>query len=148
MRTIHGAIPSWPGIARRRTGVPPNALCPGHPRRPMAPQSPIPPAPYRLSTWAACKPNHVDGRDKPGHDGKRHGNQRLSKLVSGWFGTGLRRTPLNETGDVTSAALTVMTGLVPVIHVGPRSTAARFRRVAPAPPFRIHLDPGQGWPGQ
>jgi hypothetical protein len=22
------------------------------------------------SIWAASKPNHVDGRDKPGHDGK------------------------------------------------------------------------------
>ncbi len=57
-----------------------DGLRPGHPRRPMAPQSPILSAPCRLSTWAACKPNHVDGRDKPGHDGKWHGKQDLTSL--------------------------------------------------------------------
>jgi len=36
--------------------------CPGHPRRPMAPQSPILSAPCRLSILAACKPDYVDGR--------------------------------------------------------------------------------------
>ena len=35
----------------------------------------------RSLLWrAACKPNRVDGRDKPGHDGKWHGNQRLTRL--------------------------------------------------------------------
>ena len=33
-----------------------------------------------------------------------------------------------------------MTGLVPVIHVGPRSTVGRFRRVGSAPPFRLDPD--------
>src|ERR1700733_2038883 len=68
---------SWPGIARRRTGVLLNALCPGHPRRAPAPRSPILLAPCRPNIWGACKPDHVDGGDKPGHDGKCHGNQRL-----------------------------------------------------------------------
>jgi hypothetical protein len=27
-------------------------------------------APFRLSVWAARELNHVDGRDKPNHDGK------------------------------------------------------------------------------
>jgi hypothetical protein len=31
---------------------------------------PVPPAPRRPSIWAASKLNHVDGLDKPGHDGK------------------------------------------------------------------------------
>ena len=30
--------------------------------------------------WAACEPNHVDGRDKPGHDGKWHGKQDLTSF--------------------------------------------------------------------
>src|ERR1700722_17374319 len=54
--------------------------CPGHPRRPLAPRRPIRSAPCRLSAWAACKSNHVDGRDKPGHDGKWHGKQDLTSL--------------------------------------------------------------------
>jgi hypothetical protein len=33
-----------------------------------------------LSAWAVYKPNHVDGRDKPGHDGKCHGKQDLTSL--------------------------------------------------------------------
>jgi hypothetical protein len=54
--------------------------CPGHPRRPMAPLFQIQSAPDRLSIWAACEPDHVDGRDKPGHDGKGHGKQNLTSL--------------------------------------------------------------------
>jgi hypothetical protein len=30
--------------------------------------------------WASAKPNHVDGRDEPGHDGKWHGKQDLTSL--------------------------------------------------------------------
>ena len=36
----------------------------------------------RLSIWAACKPNHVDGRDKPGHDGKWQWKSGLYQFVS------------------------------------------------------------------
>ena len=39
--------------------------CPGHPRRPIAGRFHILLAPERLSIWAVCKLNHVDGRDKP-----------------------------------------------------------------------------------
>src|SRR5271155_2279895 len=109
MRTIHGAIPSWPGIARRRTGVLPNALCPGHPRRPMAPQSPIPSAPCRLSIWAACKPDHVDGRGKPGHDGKCHGNQRLTRLFLVSDSEAIQTEPRLETPGLDRFALLAMT---------------------------------------
>jgi hypothetical protein len=53
--------PSWPGLA---------------------PQFQIQSAPDRLSIWATCEPDHVDGRDKPGHDGKWHGKQNLTQFVS------------------------------------------------------------------
>ena len=60
MGDVTSAAPtSWPCIARRRTGVLLNALCPGHPRRPMAPQSCIRSAHFRLGS---VKPHHVDVR--------------------------------------------------------------------------------------
>ena len=37
-------------------------------------------APDRQSLGASAKPDHVDGRDKPGHDGKWHGNHDLTSL--------------------------------------------------------------------
>jgi hypothetical protein len=37
-------------------------------------------APDRQSLATSAKPNHVDGRDKPGNDGKWHGRQDLASL--------------------------------------------------------------------
>src|SRR5277367_4612176 len=53
---------------------------PGHPRRPAAPAFPALLAPDRQSLGAACKPNHVDGRDKPAMREKWHGKQDLAGL--------------------------------------------------------------------
>ena len=65
--------------ASRRHGRDEPWACPGHPRRPTGPRSPVLLAPCRPSVWAARELNHVDGRDKPSHHGKWHGNQRLRR---------------------------------------------------------------------
>src|SRR5271163_3164012 len=134
-------------LARRRTGVLPNALCPDHPRRPMAPQSPILSAPCRLSVWAACKPDHVDGRDKPGHDGKCHGNQRLTRLFLVSDSEAIQTVPRLETPSLDRFALLAMTdsakrvipgenlGIAGLVGVrGVVITTTLIRRFAPPSP--------------
>jgi hypothetical protein len=84
----HGWIPAFAGMTRvglegeveavvSDGAIRHGRACPGHPRRPTARQCRILLAPDRLSIRTACEPNHVDGRDKPGHDGKWHGSQRV-----------------------------------------------------------------------
>src|SRR5271169_802663 len=54
---------------------------PGHPRRPAAPAFPALLA-RSAKPWGLGQPDHVDGRDKPGHDGKWHGKQDLTSLFN------------------------------------------------------------------
>ena len=63
--------------------------------------------------------NHVDGRDKPGHDGKRHGNQRLSFLflvataaVIASDSEATQTEPQLETPSLGCFALLAMTGIM------------------------------------
>ena len=98
--------------------------CPGRLRRPIAPRSPTLSAPCRLSTWAACRPNHVDGRDKPGHDGKWHGKQDLTSL---FLVSAATRLPQRSECDLR--------------HIGPAEADLQHILWAPAPLFRALLAP-------
>ena len=46
----------------------------------MAPQFHILLAPDRPGIWAACKLNHVEGWDKPGHVGKSENDMDINRL--------------------------------------------------------------------
>ena len=59
--------PSWPGLSRPST--PSNHTADSDTVGARSPEH-----------LAACGLDHVDGRDKPGHDGNWHGNQNLTSL--------------------------------------------------------------------
>jgi hypothetical protein len=82
MRTIHGAIPSWPGLSRPSTSSTGAGVS-------------YTVGACRLSAWAACKSNHMDGLDKPGHDGKWHGNQ---DLISLFLSSAAKQSSLSRVG--------------------------------------------------
>src|SRR5271169_1502355 len=94
----------------------------------MAPQSPILSAPSRLSSWAACKPDHVDGRDKPGHDGKCHGNQRLTRLFLVSDSEAIQTEPRLETPSLDRFALLAMTDSAKRVIPGGKSWNSRSGR--------------------
>ena len=69
-KRIFTALTVMAGLSPSKDGRSSERTMPGHPRRPTMPQFPVLSAPYRLSIWTVCEPNHVDGLDKPGDDGK------------------------------------------------------------------------------
>ena len=109
--------------------------CPGHPLRPAALRFLIRLAPDRQNVWAARKLNHVDGRDKPGHDGKWLGKQDLTRentellLPDIFLRSDLlapdRRRSVRVDAVAGGCALPKCVGLTDVMEVGSTCSAAR-----------------------